>query len=447
MPETFRDILYNRQKSTGSELSYEDVLRDAREYISRDHADELALCIAERDSAERVKNLIAGFLSDHYIRLDGMDIRELTRRMYLDMAGFGFLEQYIYDNSVEEINGNAWNDIEIVTQTGYRKIPEHFASPEQAEDMVKKMVRLGGLILDNANPAVDSFLTTRIRISAMIPPVTDPERGVVFSLRKQQKARITREELIRSGTASGEMLDFLSLCVNHGVSVGIAGKTGSGKTTDISFLLNSVDKDKRIFVVEETRELDLVNEDANGRPLNRVIHTCTRPSELEKADVDMTELLRKSLRFHPDLLVLAEMRGKEAVDVVESARTGHTVLTSLHANSASKAYTRILSMYQMAVTSIPPQVILSFICEAFPIMIFKKQMSDGTRRVMEIVEALGVENEKVTTRTLYRYDPKAGRHVRVNPISAALIQTLTENDAQPEQFMPFCGEVNALWAT
>ena len=447
MAETLRDLLYNRQSVASTELSYEDVLRDTREYISRAHAGELALCVAERGSTERVKALISGFLARHHIRLDGMDMDQLTQRLYLDMAGLGFLEQYIYDDAVEEINGNAWNDIEIVTQTGYRKVPESFTSPEQAADTVKKMVRLGGLTLDNANPAVDSFLTTRIRISAMIPPVTDPERGVVFSLRKQQKARITREELIESGTASGEMLDFLSLCVNHGVSVGIAGRTGSGKTTDISFLLNSVDKDKRIFVVEETRELDLINEDEAGRPLNRVIHTCARSSELERSDVDMTELLRKSLRFHPDMLVLAEMRGSEAVDVVESARTGHTVLTSLHANSAAKAYTRILSMYQMAATSIPPQIILSFICEAFPIMIFKKQMSDGSRRVVEIVEALGVENAKVLTRTLYRYDPKIGRHVRVSPISPALVQTLTENDAAQEKLIPFSREVNTLWAT
>jgi pilus assembly protein CpaF len=437
MSDTFRDLLYNRQNTAASELSYEDVLRDAREHISGSHADELALCIAERDSAERVQNFIADFLAKHYIRLTGLDIEGLTQRLYLDMAGFGFLEQYIYDDAIEEINGNSWNDIEIVTQTGYRKTPERFASPEQAMDMVKKMVRLGGLVIDNTNPAVDSYLTPRIRISAMIPPIVDTERGVVFSLRKQQKARITREELIASGTASAEMLTFLSLCANHGVSVGIAGKTGSGKTTDISYLLNSVDKSKRIFVIEETRELDIVNEDESGRPLNRVIHTCTRPSELEQADVDMTELLRKSLRFHPDLLVLAEMRGKEAVDVVESARTGHTVLTSLHANSAAKAYTRILSMYQMATTSIPPQVILSFICEAFPIIVFKRQMADGTRRVIEIVEALGVEDGSVRTQTLYRYNTQSGCYERVHPISEALAQTLAENEAPTDKIKQF----------
>jgi len=437
MSKTFRDLIYDRQNGAESTRSYDDVLREAQDHISRSHADELALCIAEKESTGRVKSLISAFLAAHHIRLNSMSMEELTEKIYLDMAGFGYLEKYIYDETVEEINGNAWNDIEIVTQTAYRKIPEAFSSPEQAVDMVKKMVRLGGLVIDNTNPAVDSFLTPRIRISAMIPPVTDRERGVVFSLRKQRKARITREELIGTGTATGEMLDFLSLCVNHGVSVGVAGKTGSGKTTDISFLLNTVDKDKRIFIIEETRELDLVNEDGNGRPLNRVIHTCTRPSDLEQADVNMTGLLRKSLRFHPDLLVLAEMRGKEAVDVVESARTGHTVVTSLHANSAAKAYTRILSMYQMAATAIPPHIILSFIAEAFPIMVFKKQMPDGSRRVMEIVEALGVQDGSMRTRTLYRYNQQSGRHERVHPISEALAQTLLENDASMEKIETF----------
>ncbi len=437
MRSTFRDLIYDRQNGAESTRSYDDVLREVQGHISRSHAVELAQCIAEKESANRVKSLISGFLVTHHIRLNNLTMEELTEKIYLDMAGFGFLEKYIYDENVEEINGNAWNDIEIVTQTSYRKLPEAFSSPEQAVDMVKKMVRLGGLVIDNTNPAVDSFLTPRIRISAMIPPITDRDRGVVFSLRKQQKASITKEELIESGTATGAMLDFLSLCVNHGVSVGVAGKTGSGKTTDISFLLNTVDEDKRIFIIEETRELNLVNEDANGRPLNRVIHTCVRPSELERADVSMTDLLRKSLRFHPDLLVLAEMRGKEAVDVVESARTGHTVVTSLHANSASKAYTRILSMYQMAVTAIPPHIILSFIAEAFPIMVFKKQMPDGSRRVMEIVEALGVWDGSMRTQTLYRYDQQSGGHKQVHPISEALAQSLLENDAPMEKIETF----------
>ncbi len=440
MRNTFRDLIYERQAPAGTNRTYDDVLNEVREYIGTNHADELALCITRQDSADRVKGLIADFVAVHHVRLPELGMEQLTQKLYLDMAGFGFLEKYIYDQDIEEINGNAWNDVEVVTQTGYHKIPECFSSPEQAVDIIKKMVRLGGLVIDNSSPTVDSYLTQGIRISAMIPPITDPERGVAFSLRRQRMAKITKEELISSGTATEEMLDFLILCVNHCVSIGIAGRTGSGKTTDISFLLNSVDKDKRIYTIEETRELDLVNEDENGRPLNRVIHTCIRPSELTNADVSMTDLLRHSLRYHPDLLILSEMRGAEAMTVVESARTGHTVVTSLHANSANKAYNRILSMYQMAATSIPSHVILTFIMEAFPIVVYKKQMPDGSRRITEIVEALGVENAKVVTHTLYRFNQKNQRHERVHPISEALAQTLAENDAPPEQIQRFTKE-------
>lgn len=164
-------------------------------------------------------------------------------------------------------------------------------------------------------------------------------------------------------------------------------KTGSGKTTDISFLLNAADRSKRIYTIEETRELDLFSEDENGFAQNRVIHTCTRPSDMDNADIDMNDLLRKALRFSPDIIAVAEMRGAEAMVAQEAARTGHTVVTSLHANSARKAYNRILSMCQMSGTAINTNILLGFVVEAFPIMVFKRQFADGIRRIMEIHEA------------------------------------------------------------
>ena len=254
------------------------------------------------------------------------------------------------------------------------------------------MVRLGGFVLDGTNPIVDSYITQGIRISAMIPPVTDRRSGAVFSIRRQRMAKVTKKQLVEWQTATPEMLDFLSLCVNHGISVGLAGKTGSGKTTDISYLLGDADKSRRIYTIEETRELDLFDVDKEGRAQNRVIHTCIRPSDMENADVDMNDLLRKAMRFSPDIIVVAEMRGAEAMTAQEAARTGHVVVTSLHANSARKAYGRILSMCQMSGTNISTNILMGFVAEAFPVMVFKKQMPDGTRRIMEIVEALKERN-------------------------------------------------------
>ena len=118
--------------------------------------------------------------------------RRWFERLYGDMAGFGFLDKYIADPDIEEINGNSWRDIEIVTRSGWRKIPERFLSPQHAEDTLRKMVRLGGLVLDGTNPIVDSYITQGIRISAMIPPVTDRRSGAVFSIRRQRMAKVSK---------------------------------------------------------------------------------------------------------------------------------------------------------------------------------------------------------------------------------------------------------------
>ena len=407
------------------------MLEQVQTYISANHADELAQSITEKKSLESIKRLIAEFIGNNTLSADNLSMEQLTERLYVDMVGFGFLDKYIADDEVEEINGNSWRDIEIVTRTGWHKIQEHFMSPGHAEDTLRKMVRLGGIVLDGTNPIADSYITQGIRVSAMIPPVADRRSGAVFSIRRQRMAKVTREQLVDWQAASPEMLDFLVLCLNHGVSIGLAGKTGSGKTTDISFLLNAVDRNKRIYTIEETRELDLFSVDEEGNAQNRVIHTCTRPSDLDNADVDMNDLLRKALRFSPDIIAVAEMRGMEAMVAQEAARTGHAVVTTLHANSARKAYNRILSMCQMSGTNISTTVLMSFVAEAFPIMVFKRQFPDGTRRIMEIVEATGTQNGMVQANTLFRFetDGENGMFVQLNGISDELADMLRENGA------------------
>ena len=426
MSLTLRELSYKKQ-DVQKRNPYETVLEQVRAAISKDHADMLAQCITEKSSSEAIKRLIGEYVTAHQFRVDGLTALALADRLYGDMAGFGFLDKYISDTEIEEINGNSWRDIEIVTRSGWYKASEHFLSPQHAEDTLRKMVRLGGLVLDGTNPIVDSYIAQGIRISAMIPPVTDKRSGAVFSIRRQRMAKVTKQQLVEWRTTTPEMLHFLTLCVNHGISVGFAGKTGSGKTTDIAFLLNAADKNNRIYTIEETRELDLFSVDEQGHAQNRVIHTCIRPSDIENADVDMNDLLRKAMRFSPDIIVVAEMRGAEAMTAQEAARTGHTVVTSLHANSARKAYGRILSMCQMSGTNISTNILMGFVAEAFPIMVFKKQMPDGSRRIMEIVEATGVRDGTVQARTLFRFED--GQFVHVGSISDSLTMTLLENGA------------------
>ena len=364
------------------------------------------------------------------------------------------MTKYIYDDEVEEINCNGWNDIEIITSNGWSKIDEHFLTPLQCIDMTKKMCQLGGVIIDGSQPTQDSFITQGVRISAIIPPCIDEAVGAVFSIRKQKNNVITKQQLIDWDTATEEELDLLTLCISHGVSIGIAGSTGSGKTTDIGFILRSIPYDKRIYSIEDSRELNLQVKDENGRILNRVIHTKTRPSQNPAQNVSADVLLKKSLRFDPQIIVPAEMRGEEAMTAQEAGRTGHTIITSLHASTALAAYTRILTMCMMSGTKLSEELMLKLIIEAYPIMAFKMQLPDKSRKYMKIIEAEDYRDGEIIYRTLYKYvitdrimnkdgtqiDKMVGYHKKVSNISSRLANILLENGADLQTIHRFAGE-------
>ena len=434
---------------------YEEVLEIVRAEISKNHSGELANVISEPQGATLLKNLLSKYIYQKHIVCREYDsLNELVDKCYEDMAGFGFLTKYLYDDEVEEINCNGWNDIEIVTVDGWKKIDEHFLTPLQCIDMTKKMCQLGGVIIDGSQPTQDSFITQGVRISAIIPPCIDEDVGAVFSIRKQKNNVITKQQLIKWDTATEEELDLLTLCISHGVSVGIAGSTGSGKTTDIGFILRSIPYDKRIYSIEDSRELSLQVKDNDGKILNRVIHTKTRPSTNPTQDVSADVLLKKSLRFDPQIIVPAEMRGEEAMTAQEAGRTGHTIITSLHASTAMAAYTRILTMCMMSGTKLSEELMLKLIIEAYPIMAFKMQLPDKTRKYMKIIEAEDYRDGKIVYRTLYKYviqdrvmnedgtqiEKMIGYHKKVNNISSRLANILLENGADIHTIRRFAGD-------
>jgi len=221
------------------------------------------------------------------------------------------------------------------------RLNEIFTNAEACSNIVRKMSRFGNVILDGSKPIGDSFIARGVRMSGAITPCVDQDAGAIASIRKQKPSYITKENLIEWDTATAEELDFLTLCVNNGVSVAIAGATGSGKTADMGYILSCVSSDKRIVTIEDTRELSLAQFDENGVMINDVIHLLTKE---EPNSITMLDLLKLSLRLHPQILVPAEMRGKEALTVQEAGRTGHTIVSTLHANSARTAYDRILTI-------------------------------------------------------------------------------------------------------
>lgn len=448
------DLIYraNKLRSDSGESmqaqDYSEILDKLQRIIAKNHSSELAQVLYSEEAEEKLKDLIMRYLnSEQLVAKDKGNISELVDAIYYDMAGMGVLSPYLQDTDTEEINVNGYGGIWVLYRDKKMRLNETFGTPEACSNIVRKMSRFGNVILDGSKPIGDSFIARGVRMSGAISPCVDPDAGAIASIRKQKPSFITRENLIEWDTATAEELDFLTLCVNNGVSVAIAGATGSGKTADMGYILSCVPPDKRIVTIEDTRELSLAKFDENGVMINDVIHLLTKE---EPNPISMLDLLKLSLRLHPEILVPAEMRGKEALTVQEAGRTGHTIVSTLHANSARTAYDRILTMCLEAGTSLSEERLLKNIVEAFPIMLFKMQLPDKSRKYMEIFEATGVKNGEVTGSTLYKYvidhyerdkDGKiikaVGTHKRLGCISPALAEKLLIGGVPQEEILRF----------
>ena len=425
-----------------AEKDFQTVLKDVQEYISSKYS-MLILDENNDEIKQQIKRYISKYVMDYRIQVKGMGDRELIDALYTEMAEFSFLTKYIFGVGVEEININSWRDIEVQHANGIcEKLKEHFESPEHAVNVVRRMLHVSGMVLDNASPAVLGHLSKNIRIAVLKTPLVDEDVGVAASIRIVNPQSLTKEDFIKGGTAIEEELDFLSQCLRYGISVCVAGATSSGKTTITGWLLGTIPDSKRIFTIENgSRELDLVRE-KDGAVCNSVIHTITRASENEKQNIDQDALLDMALRFNPEVICVGEMRSYEAYTAQEAARTGHTVLTTIHSNSCESTYRRMCTLCKRKY-DIKDETLMSLVTEAFPIIVFTKQLENKQRKVMEIMECEISHNGTMNYRTLFHYHIKENRmegsrfvingaHEKVSNVSESLKRRLLENGMPKE---------------
>lgn len=391
------------------------------------------------EQKEQIKSYISKYLIDYSLGVDGYTFDELVDRLYSEMAEFSFLTKYLFAKDVEEININLWKDIKITYANG-DIVPAHerFNSPGHAVDVVRRLLHKSGMILDYSQPIVRGHLANNIRITVYGNPVTDKDKGIAASIRIINPQKLERTDFINNGTATAQMLDFLSLILRYGVSICVTGATSSGKTTLMSWLLTTIPDEKRIFTIENgCREFDLIKEDANGNVINNVIHTVTRYSDDEKQNIDQEKLLENALTTNPDVICVGEMKSAEAFAAQEAARTGHVVITTTHANSCEATYYRMVTLCKQKY-DMSDQTLYKLVTEAFPIVMFVKKLEDKTRKIMEITECEILPDGSRKIRTLFRFNVSEnltmddgvkviGEYEKVCDISESLQKRLLEN--------------------
>ena len=435
------------------DLTYEQVLEDVQRYFSENHASTIAGA-GENDSERAVtvlKELMVQYLVKRKYAIKGLTTEQLCARLYEDMAGYSFLKKWIYQPGVEEVNINAYNDIEVIMNSGRSiKIPDRFSSPQHAIDVVRRMLNACGMVIDDTMPSVIGFLDRNIRISVDKTPIVDADVGVNASIRIVNQQTVSEEKLLESGSATAEMLHFLTACIRYGVSVCIAGSTGSGKTTIMAWLLSNVPNNRRLITIEEgSREFDLVKRDEDGNILNSVVHLLTRPHENPSMNINQDFLLERVLRKHPDVIGVGEMRSAaESLSAAESSRTGHTVCTTIHSNSCESTYRRMMTLAKRKY-SMDDSILMQIMVEAYPVVVFTKQLEDRSRKIMEIIEGEDYLDGKLMYRPLYKYEVVdnvtdehgaahvVGRHRKMGAMSETLKKRLLDNGISHKELQEF----------
>jgi pilus assembly protein CpaF len=333
------------------------------------------------------------------------DDRELlVKELTDDILGHGPLERLLADETVTEIMVNGPYDIWVERAGRLHKTPVRFADEHHLRRIISKMVAQVGRRIDESSPMVDARLPDGSRINATVPPLS--LSGSLLTVRKFSTKRMNIDALIKIGALTRETAQFLQACVEARINVLISGGTGSGKTTMLNALSASIPDSERIVTIEDAAELQLAQ--------RHVLRLESRPKNIEgEGEITIRDLVRNSLRMRPDRIVVGEVRGAEALDMLQAMNTGHDgSLSTLHANSPRDALARLETMVLMTGYDLPLRAIREQIASAVDLLIHIERMHDGARRIVAITEVQRMESDVITLQDLWTFELDGLAHSR-----------------------------------
>ena len=334
--------------------------------------------------------------------LEGYDL-SVIERSYInnlidnEINGYGPITELLDDDSITEIMVNGTNEIYIELDGKIIKDDSiSFINDDHIIRTIQRLIQPIGRVIDTANPMVDARLSDGSRLNAIIKPLS--LNGPVLTIRKFRKELINIEDYLRNGTMTPYMARFIQACVEARLNIIVCGGTGSGKTTLLNIMSSFIGNDERIITIEDAAELKLEQE--------HVISLETRTANYEgTGEVTTRDLVRNSLRMRPDRIIVGEVRGKEAFDMLQAMNTGHEgSMTTLHANSPKDSLNRLETMVLMAGIEIPVKAIREYIENAIDIVINISRLSDGKRKVTSICEIDGFDKDEIKLNEIFRFN-------------------------------------------
>lgn len=324
-----------------------------------------------------------------------IDRKKVVDELINDLAGFGPINPLLMDPDVSEVMVNGPNQVYVERAGKIELTHVQFRDDEHVMNVIDKIVSPIGRRVDEASPMVDARLPDGSRVNIIIPPLS--LKGPTITIRKFSKDPFTIDDLVGFGTLSREMAVFLEACVKARLNIFVSGGTGSGKTTTLNVLSSFIPSDERIVTIEDAAELQLWQE--------HVVSLESRPANIEgKGGIAIRDLVRNSLRMRPERIVIGEVRGGEALDMLQAMNTGHDgSLATGHSNSPRDMIARLETMVLMAGIDLPVKAIREQIAGAIDLIIQQSRLKDGSRKIVNVTEVLGMEGDVIVLQDIFEY--------------------------------------------
>lgn len=365
---------------------------DIKKYV----AENLPLSkMSDEELEEKVEEVVLQRIGNQYCSIEQRV--SIVQQVYSSIRGFGLLDSIISDDTITEVMINGPENVFIEQNGRLFKMDKQFESQRRLEDIIQRIVGLAGREVNQANPICDTRLPDGSRVNVVLPPIA--LCGPTLTIRKFSKTPMTVEKLIQYGSITQDIADKLELLVKAKYNIFICGGTGSGKTTFLNAVSNYIPRDERVITIEDSAELQITGVD-------NLVSLETRNANASGAgEITIRDLIKSSLRMRPERIVVGEVRGGEALDMLQAMNTGHDgSLSTGHANSTQDMLSRLETMVLQGAAGLPLEAIRQQIASAVDIIIHLSRLRDKSRKTMEITEIVGYKDGQIILNPLYVFE-------------------------------------------